>query len=474
MKNIKIKFLGLCLAAGLISCDDQLEQLSPNQPDVEKVWTSKASVEKYMVSAYGQIAPSYSYTLFEHHYVALNNRADDVFLRNSGDSYSLEVAGFTNTSESTTPRYYFWDMCYTGIKLSNDIIDNVPEIKAIPVEEQNELIAEARFLRAWYHLRLVKNFHDVILVTESLKSLEGINKPIATKADVYNSIEEDFKYAAKYLPASRPASYRGRATKNAALAYLGQAHLFENEYQEAEDALKEVTGADLLSIDQYRSMFDGSNESNAEVLFSSGYPSKTNPDYATRHTLSFSLLNWQMAEVSAYALSQFEVSDKRKELSLVENGENLFGKEAGLAHVAPYKGVSEDAWLNWNWCSNDLVLMRYANVILMRAEALNELGSDGEARELINKVRNRAELTDLDASFTGDKLRQAIRKERLVEFIGEGSRYHDLVRWGIVKEQLDMAKHPSAVNFVKGKHEYFPVPFAETEKNPNVDPTPGF
>ncbi|BDD07278.1 RagB/SusD family nutrient uptake outer membrane protein [Aureibacter tunicatorum] len=480
MKKFFKIFLVAWMSFSITSCDNYLDEMSPDLPTSDQIWVSYESAEKYLISAY-----AYTYTagwmFHEYFYLPENFRADDLKAENGTTawSYLARIVNFTNRADESVSRT-LWTEWYKGIKLCNDIIENVPEMDMITEDQQNELVAEARFLRAFYHFNLQRNFHDIIVRDAVPKTPEELQKATSTIEEVYMFVEEDLKFATEHLPSSWPASKFGRATNAAANAYLGKTFLYQEKWSEAAEALGNVRGHSLVSGDRYRSLFDGTDEMSEEIIFSRQYTDDQMDLINQWHQLGVAFapadLNggWDMCSVSDYAMDQFDAGDMRKEATVLESGQEFDGEEITFNDpdrkmlIKYVEGLSN---ISSNRSFADVILMRYANVVLMRAEALNEMGQDGEAQSLINDIRGRAGLNPI--SFTGDQLRQEIRKQRLVELIGESERFYDLVRWDIVKEQLGMAQNPYADNFEE-KHSFFPIPLEEVQRNRFVDPTPGF
>ena len=182
-----------------------------------------------------------------------------------------------------------------------------------------------------------------------------------------------------------------------------------------------------------------------------------------------------MASISDYFMSQLEPNDIRRAASVLLSGEEFDGEVITFNDYPDFKMsikyVESLSAIETNRSVVDLIMMRYADVVLMEAEAYYEVGNGEKALEKVNDIRERAGLDKVNLS--GTQLRDEIRKQRMIELVGEGSRFYDLVRWDIAQEQLTTANQPYAKNF-EAKHNYFPVPLEEVQRNPMVDPTPGF
>lgn len=480
MKKITLYILTILGLFSFTACENYLNQESPDQPTTDQVWQSYEAAESYLVSSYSYISAN-GWRYHEYYYLPQNFRADDIMPEQGTTawSYLARIVGFNNTASDGVPSV-LWGNWYKGVKLANDVIANVPNMEMLSEEEKNELVAEAKFLRGFYFLNLQMNFHAITMPLKVAESSDDLQLPVSTKEEVFTQVTEDFTFAAQYLPTSWPADYWGRATKHASNAFLGKAYLFMKEYQKAIDAFGEISGHDLVSGNDYRGMFDGTFEQNIEVLFSRGYTEDQMDALGIYHQIGVAMSpgdlqgGWNMASISDYYMSQLETGDIRKEASVLLNGEEFDGET--ITFLDPdfkmsIKYVESLESISINRSVVDIILMRYADVLLMEAEAYLEIGNEGEALSRINRVRNRAGLGNSSAS--GVTLVEELRTQRMIELVGENARYYDLVRWGIVKEQLEKADQPFAQNFEE-KHNFFPIPLEEVQRNPNVSPTPGF
>ena len=382
----------------------------------------------------------------------------------------------------------------------------------------NQLRGEARFLRAFYYFNLVRLFGDVALYTEpALTPLEG-QKPRSATAEVYAQIKADLQAAADLLPAaytgSGLAGERGRATSGAARAVLGKVHLTLEEWQSVLDVTAPISGYSLRPnyVDNFYGLIlstAGENrvESMFEVQFSAQGPgpkSQLRVSYTPRQVrdgqnqIMPTDNNYLRSEVGAYgenALAQaFEAGDARAAVTLDKFGATRVPvtttypvrDAAGNVVTNPdgspklqrelfvrkwYSDISnqETAW--------NIPLFRYAEVLLIRAEAFAELGQTGSAVPLVNQVRQRAGLAPLAADVD---VVQAVRRERRTELAFEHKRLFDLNRWGILPQalalqgvQIDPAKvtpHP----ITRKPQVLYPMPDIELQRNPNATQNPGY
>lgn len=343
-------------------------------------------------------------------------------------------------------------------------------------EMKNRLVAEARFLRGYFYFELVKNFGGVPLITGFLlpEEIQGITR--ASAEDVYKFIEDDLKAAADVLPqrSQYAATDMGRATRGAALGLLGKVYLYQSKWQEAHDVLKTVIDeGEYKLLDNFGDVWDVDHNNSEESLFEVQYM------YDGTYALGGSLTvitgarsgpgdGWSWGQPTANLEQAYiDAGDtERLRWTIIKTGcteiagENNFDKFVeNNTKIANYKDYIEKyGWdpecyiidpsqhksarivrkyfvpiekrpevYNIDKIPLDHRILRYADVLLMYAEACNELGEDGTARTHLNEVRNRVKLPAVTSS--GNELRKAIRLERRLELAWEQNRIYDIRRW---------------------------------------------
>ena len=374
-----------------------------------------------------------------------------------------------------------WNGCYRGVYTASQVIDKVAKSGSSAIKDRS--IAEARFLRALYYYYLTGIFKDVPLITDkNYLNIEETRKlPRTPAAEIRKFMIEDLNAAIAALPLKyTDASDKGRASKGAAQTLLAKVYLWNKDWKNAVTTAKSVQGYRLL--DNYADVFKSDNEFNEESIFEIDFKkdllnSYQHAFYSPTNTVNaepFKSKPWYGIYVpfKAYA-NGFEAGDARK-ASIIATGYN------GQAFT-PETIYNVDVWFGPKWwrldagerdSGLDIYVFRYADVLLMLAEAANEDNDMTTALEAFNKVRVRAKLTPLSA-VTQEALRTAIRKERSIELVGEGHRKFDLVRWGIWFETAKAAinaEAPLRANSLQKKYEYLPIPAAEVQKDPALSP----
>ncbi len=428
-----------------------------------------------------------------------------------------------------------WKMFYKMINNANEVMVAVPEIIKDSTTA-GMYIGEARFLRGWCYFMLTQLWGQVPLHLEPTKSLaneSSIYKPRAPITEVYDAIVQDLAYAEKKLPNTRPATELGRVTKGAAMGLLGKVYLTmagkplnaAGYYQKAVDELTLLTqlvGNGTISsglLPKYEDIFNTHNEMNKEVLFafraSANSSSQANgsitpwimgshgcyPTAAGQFQAQMYGLRWDIMRLFDNNGSDTRLRDgiggRYASLSdpnvngvadtvyydtttyvyrMKSNPNKVFGflglVKIGLGYT---KWKSQDSWIGSPaGFQKDWIMLRYADVLLCLAEALNEIGQPGQALTQINLVRARAGASSCpNVMYPGTdqaSVRKLVREERIRELIGEGTTIPDIRRWGTL--QTEMANFTADQFFVgrvkpsyNSKFELYPVPFSEISTN---------
>lgn len=418
-----------------------------------------------------------------------------VFGEISSDN-TVAVASGSVTDQDEFDRFYIkttnpfisgrWNDSYNVIARYNTILER---IGAVSMDEtlKNRYIAETKFLRAVVYFNLVRTFGDVPLILKPVSNPdEGYTFGRNTVAEVYTQIEKDFTEAESVLPVSYPAADIGRATKGAARAFLGKVYLTQKKYPAAVSKLKEVieSGAYTL-LPSYADVFRVTNKNNKESVFDvqyksggagegNGWPNAFAPQNSGNAVIAFG--GDGNNQPTADMVSAYETGDLRKDISLATSYTNAAGQVIPDRFIKKYYDVPVAKGDN----GNNIPLIRYADVLLMYAEALNEVNyqADGEAFNYLNMIRTRAGLAKKTAADvpTQQAFRLAMEQERRVELAFEGHRWFDLVRTDRAitvlnskKEQIRLVGDLTPNNLV------FPIPQSQIDINKDkIKQNPGY
>jgi hypothetical protein len=367
---------------------------------------------------------------------------------------------------------------YAGITRVNYIMENKDNID---FPEKQRMIAEARFLRAYYYFELVKFFGDVPLIVDKRIGIEEARKlPRTPAAEVYAQIEDDLTFAASILNWSTPV--KGRATKGAALGLLGKAYLYQKKYAQAATTLDQVrTSAVYSLISNYPQLFTVANENNSETVFDVQYSGMeggsygcliclegnaapgfhgirqyNGPVYGDGNSYNLPTQNLYDAFASIDPRRGYTILDIEAFIASQPNPESITYAIGAGGHTGYYQNKYIKRLGELGLPDNDLTspvnyrVIRYADILLMAAEAHFQLGNSSLAQQLVNQVRARAGVPGVAVNSI-----EVIYRERRFELSGEGHRFFDLVRTGQAAANIP--------GFQTGKHELFPIPQVEID-----------
>ena len=380
-----------------------------------------------------------------------------------------------------------WQMHYKTITVANIAIERIPGIN-MDATLKARLINEAKFLRGLMYFDMVRMFGEVPLLT---KEVEDINPPRAKVEEIYKLIIEDLS-SAEALPASYPAGNgKGRATTGAAKSILAKVYLTLKQYDKAAAKALEVINSNTYALwDDFGDVFKLSSRNGKEAIFSvefgdgGGAISFWEVGQFNVRLLPAALTvegvenpqGWQIPTLNLY--NSYDINDRRRSVTYITEIHNPNG---AITQIRPYiqKYWDRIAEPKGNGSFNDYPVMRYADVLLMYAEASNELGNSATALEYINKVRKRARFdgtTYLNVlpdyvGLSKEQFRAAVLLERRLEFVAEGQRWFDLARTGTLQTLVPIAK-PGVTP--QPKHYLFPIPQRERDLNKNLTQNEGY
>lgn len=478
------------LSTTTISCSDEFVNRDPVYSiDSENYFNSKSDYDNALIAAYDLLQSSYVNVL-------LGEIASDNTL--AGGESQTDVIGFQQIDDMIhTPVNSnlrdIWNWMFAGVQRANYILEFKDRTD---FEGKNQIIAEARFLRAYYHFELLKWFGPIPMNGDKRFSAgEEKTIPRSPVADVYASIEADLIFASENLAAI--PSQKGRATKGAALALLGKAYLYQDKFTQAASTLERViTSSSYSLVTDYNTIFEDEGENGLESVFEVQYTDKEGAGFGClqcsegnvavgfsgprNYTGNLFTSGFSFNVPTQEVVDAFEVGDNREAVAILDIAAWAAATGASAGEGYEHTGYfnrkyiprkrSADAQGDLNLTNpNNYRAIRYADVLLMAAEAYNRSGlDDAKARGYLNQVRRRA-FGDMnhDISASGAALTDFIWAERRVELVGEGHRFFDLVRTGKAAQEID--------GFVAGKNELFPIPIEEIQfANGNWAQNPGY
>ncbi len=485
------KFIILSLAFGSLlmnsACEKTLDVTPPGEFAPGNVLTTDKGIRSVLFSSY-----SFMQNPTPSRYLINNSEVTTDVGFNSGGAENLalqQLINFTWDASLGTFQADVWAPCYRAVRDANIVLEN---IEGVNTGDDNKKLytAEARYLRAYAYEMLYKWFGPVPLRTSS-DADPALAR--ATDAEMTAFIESELQAAIADLPDPGKEEAFARANKGAAWATLAKHYLNTRQWQKAADACQSVMNFNYYELfPAYDKMFRVENEGNKEMIVVQPCRNEVNfgnwysagslpPGFKTSSqvpefvwTTSMANFATQYRMRSDFALSMDTTNDKRAIL-LLRHYFNTAGAQVNLLST-PDNVRSLKYWDNatvGNHSGNDVPVIRYADILLSRAEALNEIGGPTqEALDLINLVRSRAGISPLtlaEATSTA-VLRDLILQERAWEFYSEGLRREDLLR----QDKFISMAIERGVTVASDKHKLFPIPQAEIDANPACTQNNGY
>ncbi|GAB3221390.1 RagB/SusD family nutrient uptake outer membrane protein [Spirosoma arcticum] len=526
MKTIKTLFF-LFIASGIFSgCNEDLLETIPNdRVSSEIYWRTEKDAILATNAVYTYLESAANYTnwdaMSDIGHVTLMWREESVIEKGA---YDATYAKILNE----------WNDAYKGIQAANALLANVDKITTTNKELINRLTGEVRTLRAYFYIKLATLYGDVPLITAPLSVEESRLLTRTPVTQVWDFINKEFAEAAALLPTAQ--SEKGRITKGAALALNARAMLYAGRYKEAAAAAKQVMDLNVYSLyPSYENLFTYAAENNAEVIFDKQHVK----DIQANNIFSLTTPNSVFPQVNSFVPTKQAVDAYK-----MTNGKDITDPTSGFNPKDPYanrdprlrhsiyvlgselpngkkfdsrpgsgtgdaignsenstgtgfntrKYLNKDDLQQPNNSGINLILMRYAEVLLIYAEAKIEAGDiDQSVLDAINKVRSRPDVMMPAINKLGSQaeLRTIIREERQVELAFEGLRYFDIRRWRIAETvvpgvllgmtyadqtgELKTISLPAFVKvFNKNRDYLWPIPQREIELTPTLTQNPNW
>lgn len=532
MKTLKYYIFALFLV--FTGCRDYLTEIEPGTTLLNDFFTSTAAAKQNVTGCYVPLMWEYNNTYLSEWFIG--DIVSDDALKGGGstsdmaDAYDME--NWRTTSQNTL-LLDFYRAQYQGIARCNLAIKYITNMEIgtdsiFTPTMKNNLLGEAHYLRAYYYFRLVRVFAGVPITTEVIDNSDNWGVPRASTEQVYNLILEDLTKANYMLPvrSAMKAEDLGRATKGAAQAMLLKVNLYmASPYwnkQLTQDAATYYAAAkqwgdsiiasgEYSLCPNYEDNFTLAGENGQESVFEIQYMEVPWGDYGegfgfTAGSFTQILMRsrssligggWGFDHPTQNLYDEFEPTDIRRDVAILNPADSLIETPSveiylGSRYLNNKYGMYRDpadqggGFGKWSLHATRGPLnnrqIRYADVLLMYAEAALGAGDEATARTYINKVRTRVGLTDIAHADNA-----ALRHERRVELAMEGHRWFDLVRWeGVagngLKAHMDAYKATETQEaqshiqeFVAGKHELFPIPQEEIQLNPTpMKQNPGY
>lgn len=471
---MKIKYLIIALLAVLLPACNILDQQPESAFTAENFYKTPGDAISAVNAIYDPLPTNNMYNQLM---LAYQDQGTDDCEWGGGRNTSNQAKNDVDKYTFTTATVYFyttWATCYQAINRANAVIARIPGI-AMDQALQDRLVAEAKFLRGFYYFTLVQLFGKVPLQLTETTSLTNLDLPRSPVADVYAQIIADFTAAAALLPQKYTGTDVGRATQGAAKGMLAKVYLTQGEWQKSIDACEEIMALESQGIyglwTNYSDVFLIANKNGKESLFEAqslggGYNEGSALEGYLRPPFDRSGFGDDPVTENHY--KAYTSRDKRRDVNVrLYTTTGTPPAPASIAfpcYVAKYKDPASTG--NGDG-SNNFIILRYADVLLMYAEAQYQLTEGStEAYAAINRIRARAGLDDLTPGLTREQFRDSVLLERRLELAFEGHRRYDLVRTGKLIEAMK-AQNPGIL--VEPKHYLYPVPQIERDANILLD-----
>jgi len=467
MKNLNLPILLLVMAL-FVSCTDELDQNPITSKELSLFLKTEAEVEEYANAVYANLQFDGLYGLYMPVLgeIQSDNTYDEVPLNDGGIYGELDLFTVVPANGVIAAN---WQHSYQGIQKANVVLSRIDGVTFKNESSKKARTGEMKFIRALLYFNLVRLYGDVPLVTSETTDVNayfGQGRTAASK--VYEQIILDLTSAIEVLPAE--SSQPGRVIQTAAQSLLGKVYLTLHDYTNAKIQLANVVKSGKHELlPKTADVFSLANENNKEIIFSVQFTSGINGNtegssmyqqFSPSATVS-GAKGHNLPTKSVYNL--YSASDARKTeyVALASTG-------------SPYNNKLKKPTTVITDGGSNIVVLRYADVLLMLAEAENELGSLSSAADYLNQVRTRAALKATTAS-SKDELTTALALERQLELVGEGHRWFDLLRTKTAVNVMNKwFKDNGTLTVIKDQNLLMPIPVGQINTDPSIKQNPGY
>ena len=473
IKEIRISLVALIVSVFFLGCDDFVEEVEIVDPTAEESGEDFQPIQ-FVTGVYGRHTDfAYAFSFLGITEIISDN-ADKGSAPTDTGADKDQLDGLTHTPSSVSIRA-MWTQWYKAIGRASLAIEFTESFEPIDESLRTRLIGECKFLRALNYFWLVRSFGDV-----PLQDVDILNRAPVT--EVYAFIEQDLMEAIDALPLKSDYAVQdlGRATQGAAQALLAKVLLYQEKWQEAADMANNVINSGEYDLEpDYATVWRASTENGIESIFELQGRGEIIAHGIQQYSSTQGArgpdgFGWGFNTPSEDLLNAFESEGDaiRRDATIIFAGETLFdGRQINPGVENPRYNEKAYSSLNAGQGDGDknIRILRFAEILLIRAEALNELGQGDAALQPLNQVRTRVSLPEI-TSADQNTLRQAIWKERRLELAMEHDRWYDLLRQGRAAEVMQAVGKP----FETGKHELYPIPNDQLIRTPDMEQNPGW
>jgi len=516
-KNYLLATFALCMLIPMSCGDDLLDQVNSNTVSTGTFWQNADDARLAVNGMYHPITNTFFWGRIVHTGAILRSDVFNIrpFGPNTAMSHFTEIPGVSRWSTE------IWSEPFKTVFRANSVLENVNDSNITDATERNGILGQAYFMRAFSYWYLVNLYGNVPVVTRTPSTDEEFFPAQSTPDQVWDQIIEDLTAAAAALPAQWEGNDIGRPTSGSAIGLRGKSHLYRGNWAAAQADFEQLVGSGLYSLlpaDRYMENFTETNENNEESVFELQYlgvdafawgvdipgvgtmgnfhidyaPPMKSPDqshYVNSWVRELFEANGETIRRDATIAYDYPGSTGYGGVPFTDDfaAEITLANDEGMEPIYTRKyagmdiGVRDDVDFLGTNVGNNWRIIRYADILLMHAEALNNQGMTSQAATFVNMVRERAGVSTISSSMSQDDMTQAIIDERVLELTGESHRFFDLVRWGLADEYLGQnslhGDHPKSLSggiFQENRHEYIWIPLSEIGANPNISQNPGY
>lgn len=489
MKAINSKYLLYLLLIGLVSCDHSLDEQVIDELEVSNFWQSDEDAILGVNAVYAVLRGGSPVTdrdnepwgFFNHgtsilHYSEVIT--DEIYAAKWADpgSTAYDLQNYLLTANENVWTNPFYKHLFHGVFIANDVIHHVENNNKLSSDIRDRVIGEALFGRAFFYYHLLSLYGNIPLLFEV--NTDPFNKPSqASPEQVAEAIITDLSEASELLPTEYSSENYGRFTQGAALSLLARFYLNQHRWSEAEMTARQVLGMYELSSD-YSSIFAPENTGNPEIILSLVCIPEVgmgNTFFAYTAESDFASGAWGGLRMRDDFYATFDVEDIRRTF-LIKDYTSLGGNSKTLNEGRMIMKYAVDPQSSGPWAGNDIVILRYADLLFSLAEAINEqYGPTQEAIDLVNQLRSRAFPGNPDkllslSDFDKESFRNHLLAERGWELYAEGYRREDLIRHG----KLVSNAQERGISTAEPYQVLFPIHQNELDLNPNLVQNPGY
>ncbi len=469
MKVFKYIFFFAATLIAFTACEDNLDIAPITDKGANSFYNNESELESAIAGVYAQLQSGglYGLDLIGVGEISGEDSFEEIAANDGGRFGQLDDFS-TNAGNDLVGD--IWREAYEGIQRTNVVLNRITDIDYEDASLKTQRIGEIQFIRGLLYFNLVRLFGDVPLVLEeTVNPSDFFGQGRTAASTVYEQIEADLNAAIASLPTTKVS---GRPAKGAAQALLGDVQMTQGKYSAAVTNLAAVVNSgEYELVASTAEIFGTANEGNSEVVFEVQFTSGLNGSSEGNPAASQFRPSGTTANAKGHNLPSTEFVNMYEDGDTRKNDYVGIDSDANPFYFSTKYEVSETGI---NDSGSDIYVIRYTDVILKYAEALNETGSTVDAIPYLNMVRNRAGLGNTTATSQSD-VRAALEMERRLEFIGEGHRWLDLKRYGTALQTMNDWFAANSINVtIDDTKLLLPVPQSQIDTDPAITQNPGF